>query len=141
MTEQHAVEDFLRQANVAVLATVDSKGRAHAAPIWYLYEAGELIMSTGRGSQKHRNIEAHPDVTLVVDRRDVPYYAVMAQGRAEIGAPLSDEERLKLAVRYLGDEVGQAYVARTRGCDSITIRLRPRKLIEFQGEAGRRERS
>ena len=38
------------------------------------------------GSQKHRNIERCQDVTLVIDRRDLPYYAVMVQGRAEIGS-------------------------------------------------------
>ena len=40
-------EEFLAEANVAILATVDRKGRPHAAPIWYLYEDGALVMSTG----------------------------------------------------------------------------------------------
>ncbi|HSP54227.1 MAG TPA: pyridoxamine 5'-phosphate oxidase family protein [Dehalococcoidia bacterium] len=51
---------FLDEANVAVLATVDQRGRPHAAPVWYLWDDGELVISTGRGSQKHRNIEANP---------------------------------------------------------------------------------
>src|SRR3990172_2146063 len=130
-------EAFLEEANVAVLATVDTKRRPHAAPIWYLYEDDVFVMSTGRGSQKCRNIEKNPEVTLVVDRRTVPYYAVMAQGRVEIGPPLSDAERLRMAVRYLGEGLGRAYVARTSGEDSVSIRLRPRKVIEFQGRAGR----
>ena len=137
MNGQEAREQFLKEPNVAVLATVDAKGRAHAAPIWYLYEDGVLIMSTGRGSQKHRNVEAHPNVTVVVDRRTLPYYAVMARGRAEIGSPLTEDERLRMAVRYLGEEMGRAYVARRSGGDSVTIRLRPRKLIEYKGVAGR----
>jgi PPOX class probable F420-dependent enzyme len=137
MTEREDRESFLKEANVAVLATVDSKGRAHAAPIWYLYKGGVFIMSSGRGSQKHRNVEAHPDVTLVVDRRTLPYYAVMARGRAEIGPPLSDEERRRIAVRYLGEEMSRAYLKRTARGDSISIRLCPRKLVEFRGVAGR----
>ncbi len=137
MSDQDDREQFLKEPNVAVLATVDAKGRAHAAPIWYLYEDGVLIMSTGRGSQKHRNVEAHPDVTLVVDRRTLPYYAVMARGRAEIGPPLTEHKRLRMAVRYLGEEMGRAYVAGRSGGESITIRLRPRKLIEYKGVAGR----
>lgn len=132
-------DDFLKEANVAVLATVDARGRAHAAPIWYLYEDGVFVMATGSGSQKHRNIEAHPGVTLVIDRRTLPYYAVMAQGKAEIGAPLDDEMRRRLAVRYLGEELARDYLARTQGDESVTIRLRPRKLIEFHGRAGRLE--
>ncbi len=138
MSEQER-EELLKEPNVAVLATVGPGDRAHAAPIWYLYEDGVFIMSTGRGSQKHRNVEAHPEITLVVDRRSLPYYAVMAQGRAEIRTRLADEDRLKMAVRYLGEELAKAYIARVSGEDSVTIRLRPRKLIEFNGRAGRTE--
>ena len=136
MSEQ---EEFLAEANVAVLATVGPGGGAHAAPIWYLYEDGVFIMGTGRGSQKHRNIERQPEVTLVVDRRALPYYAAMAQGSAEIGPPLSEAERSRLAVRYLGEKLAQVYLARTAGGDSVSIRLRPRKIIEYRGVAGRPE--
>ena len=136
MSEQEA---FLAEANVAVLATVGPGGGAHAAPIWYLYEDGVFIMSTGRGSQKHRNIERHPDVSLVVDRRTLPYYAATVQGSAEIGPPLSEEERSRLAVRYLGEELAKAYLAGTTGGDDVSIRLRPRKIIEYRGVAGRPE--
>src|SRR3990172_9547146 len=132
-------EAFLQEANVAVLATVDGKGRPHAAPVWYHYDNGVFTISAGRGSQKHRNLEANPEVKLVVDRRTLPYFAVMAHGRVEIGPPLSDDDRLRLAVRYLGEEFGRAYVARTSGEDSVSVRLRPRKVIEYHGRAGRRE--
>jgi PPOX class probable F420-dependent enzyme len=130
-------ESFISEPNVAVLATVDRRGRAHAAPIWYLYHDGTFIISTGRGSQKHRNVEANPEITLVIDRRTVPYYAVMARGAANIGAPLTDEERREMAIRYLGEELGNRYVERTSGQDAVTIRLRPRKVIEYHGRAGR----
>ena len=131
------VESMLEEANVAVLASVDTKGRAHAAPIWYLYEDGEFLISTGRGSQKHLNVEAHPDVTLVIDRREVPYLAAMVRGKAQIEDAFSEERRQKLAFRYLGEEIGRAYLKSTEGGSSVTIRLRPDKVIEFNGRAGR----
>ncbi len=131
------VEQMLEEANVAVLASVDTKGRAHAAPIWYLYENGDFLISTGRGSQKHKNVEANPDVTLVIDRRDLPYLAAMVRGKAQIENALSDEQRQKLAFRYLGEEMGRAYLKSTEGGSSVTIRLKPEKVIEFNGRAGR----
>ena len=130
---------FLNESNVAVLATVDPRGRAHAAPIWYVYDNGVFIMSTGSGSQKHRNIEANPEVTLVVDQRTLPYYAVMARGTVEIGPPLSPEDRLRIVRRYLNEEQATRYMERMTGQDSISLRLKPRKLIEFTGRAGRRD--
>ena len=50
---------------------------------------------------------------------------------------LDGETRRRLAVRYLGEELARGYLARTQGDESVSIRLRPRKLIEFNGRAGR----
>jgi PPOX class probable F420-dependent enzyme len=131
------VQDFLAQPNIAVLATVDRKGRPHAAPVWYLYEDGVFTISTARGSQKHKNLEGNPNATLVIERRDIPYYAVMARGAVELGPGFTPEQRLRLATHYLGEELGRRYVERTPGEDSISIRLRPEKVIEYNGRAGR----
>ena len=131
-------EEFLKQANVAILATVGPAG-AHAVPIWYLYEDGAFLMSTGRGSQKHRDLERNPNVTLVVDRRTLPYYAVMARGRAEIGPGLDVAARRRIAGRYLTEAQLEAYMARASDGESVSIRLTPRKLIEYHGRAGRTE--
>ena len=50
-------ETFVKQANVAVLATIGPGGNPHAAPIWYIYDNGEFLFFTGENSQKCRNIE------------------------------------------------------------------------------------
>jgi nitroimidazol reductase NimA-like FMN-containing flavoprotein (pyridoxamine 5'-phosphate oxidase superfamily) len=55
---------FLAQPHVTVLATIGPGNRPHAMPVWYLYEDRTFIVLTGRGSQKQRNIERCPDVTL-----------------------------------------------------------------------------
>ena len=127
---------FVSEVNVAVLASVDGKGRPHATPIWYMLDGEEIVLSVGRGGQKHRNLERNPDVTLVIDSRKLPYYAVMVAGRVEIGPPFDDEQRLALATRYLGEEIGKRYIGTTAGNDSVTLRLEPRKVMEFNGRAG-----
>ncbi len=137
MTISNEANDFLDRANIAILATVGLGNRPHAAPVWYLYENQEIVISTGTGSQKHRNVERNPAVTMVFERRETPYYVVTVQGDAVIGPPLSDDDRLTLAVRYLGEIRGPAYAERTRGSDSVTLRIRPSKILEFHGEAGR----
>ena len=48
-----------------------------------------------------------------------------------------DPFSLRLAVRYLGEEMGGRYVAMTEGQDSISLLIRPRKIVEFDGRAGR----
>lgn len=139
MSEVEEQVAFLKQPNVAVLSTVDARGRPHAAPIWYLYDDGVIVMSTGRDSQKHKNLERNPNVTLVVDRRTLPYYALMVHGEVKVGPRLSDDDRRRMAERYLGEELARAYLASTTGEDSVSLRLRPSKIAEFHGRAGRQE--
>jgi PPOX class probable F420-dependent enzyme len=130
-------EAFLQEANVAILASAGPRGGAHAVPIWYLYEDGVFLMSTGRGSQKHRDLGRDPNVTLVVDRRTLPYYALMVRGTVEIGPALDEATRRRIAGRYLDERQLEAYMARALDGDSISLRLRPRKFIEYHGRAGR----
>lgn len=128
---------FAAEANVAIFSSVDGKGRPHATPVWYLFAGDEFLISVGRGSQKHRNVERNPNVSVVIDSREVPYYALMVSGEAEIGPPFSEEQRLELASRYLGDALGKRYVEATKGNDSVTLCIKPRKVIEYSGRAGR----
>jgi PPOX class probable F420-dependent enzyme len=135
MAERDTPDAFLREANIAVLSTVGPGGRPHAVPLWYVYEDGEIIIWVAAGSQKHRNIERNPEIAVTVDRRTPPYYAVMAQGRAAIGPPPSPELKARIAARYLGDERGRQYAATGGTNAGVTIRLRPRRIIEYHGSS------
>ena len=122
---------FLEQENVAILATTGPGDRAHAMPVWYIFEDGQIILGAGANSQKRRNIDRNGQATLVIDRREPPYYALMVQGKAEIGPAAPTETRLKIATRYLGEERAREYVEETAGGDSISIRLTPQKFVEY----------
>jgi PPOX class probable F420-dependent enzyme len=135
MTTQDTPQVFLQEPNVAILSTIGPESRPHAVPIWFVYEEGVIVMTAGAGSQKVRNIARNPDVALTVDRRSLPYYAVMIQGTAEIGPQPSEDLRRRLAVRYLGEELGQRYVSTGTGEGTVTIRVRPRKIMEYTGRA------
>ncbi|MFQ5934182.1 MAG: PPOX class F420-dependent oxidoreductase [Dehalococcoidia bacterium] len=137
MSPAETPEELLKEANICVLATTGPGGQPHAMPMWYLYHDGVIIFSTGRGTQKHKNVERNGKATVVVDRRTPPYYAVMVKGDAEAGPPLSADLKFQLAARYLGEEGGKAYVSRGGDGDSVTIRVRPRKFVEFHGVSGR----
>lgn len=135
-------DEFLREANVAILGTVDAKGRPHGAPVWYLYDGDDIVVSTGRDSKKHRNVQANPNVSLVMDTKAAPYYAVLVQGTAEVEPPLSEDDRVRLVVRYLGEERGKWYADSTKDGHSgtVTLRVRPTKFVVYDSGMGRRVR-
>jgi PPOX class probable F420-dependent enzyme len=126
-------EEFLAKPQVAVLGTVDAKGRPHGAPVWYLYDDGVFRISTGKGSIKHRNVQANPNISLVIDTKQLPYLAVMVQGEAEIAGPMSDADALRLATRYLGEDVGKRYIEMTASDhdNTVTLTVRPRHVAVY----------
>ena len=98
--ERHA---FAARALPAVLATVDAKGRAHAVPVIYLYENGEFVVITDRGSQKHRNAERTGRAALCIDDR-ARFQTVTAEGAVRVIDPITYELRLRLHTHYRGEE-------------------------------------
>ena len=136
MTTPFDREKLFSDANVAILATVDNKNRPHGMPIWYIYQDGLFVMSASGTSQKVKNIERSGNATLIIDRRETPNHAAMIRGRAEIGPAPDDAWRKELAIRYLGEERGNAYVSQGSGENSVTITLHPDDVIEYQGTSG-----
>ncbi len=124
-----AIEAFLREPRVAVLATVDRSGRPRTVPIWFLWEDGAAYLFTARASLKWRNLLANPAASLCVDHREPPYRSVMLDGRVEeSGRPLYEAVR-RMAVAYYGPERGEAFAENYRDRpDVVLFRLAPERI-------------
>ncbi len=96
-------EAFVTRPLPATLATVDSRGRAHAVPVIYLYEGGEFLVITDRTSAKTRNVARSGRAALCIDDRAAFRY-VTVEGPARIADPITYETRLRLHTHYRGRE-------------------------------------
>ena len=123
---------FLKRANIATLATVGPLGHPHAVPIWYLYEDGKFLMISPKGAQKVKNLRRTGRATLVIDRRDIPYFAVTAHGFVEVGKAPSQDLYFRWASHYLGDDLGRRYVSARRREDEVCLLLQPDRITEFR---------
>jgi uncharacterized protein len=132
-------EEFLAGTHVAVLSVAASDGRPPASvPMWYGYKpGGNILVNTGVGARKTKLIEASGVVTLVVQREDPPYQYVVVEGTvvdATTPAPLDVRE--DIAIRYLGEEGGRAFVQGMADQPGILFTIRPDRWItaDFSGE-------
>ena len=107
--------ELLSQTMICVLATTGPGNSPHAIPMWYRYRDGVITITTSRASQKSRNVERTGKAMVVVDTREPPYHAVMVKGDAEIGPGLSREEEYEIALRYLGPDRVDAFMAEYDG--------------------------
>ncbi|MEU0494058.1 pyridoxamine 5'-phosphate oxidase family protein [Mycobacterium sp. NPDC006124] len=121
-------ERFLRDVRVGVLSVAADNGRPPASvPIWYDYTDDGLIrINTGAGSRKARLIEQAGAVSLVVQREEPPYQYVVVEGTVvDTANPAPRDVREAIAVRYLGDEGGRAFVDGMGDAPSVLFTVRP----------------
>jgi PPOX class probable F420-dependent enzyme len=125
-------QEFLADKHVAVLSVAATDGRPPASvPIWYDYSpGGDIRIGTGASSRKARLIERAGVVTLVVQREEPPYQYVTVEGTV-VGVvnPAPVEVLEAIAVRYLGEEGGRAFVRSMEGVEEVLYTIRPDRWV------------
>lgn len=119
------VEEFLREPHLAALSTVRPDGRPHVTAVWYEYDGREFIISTLRGTQKLKNVALKGFASLAIYTQEMPYKQVVVQGTARAGSPIDNVWRERVAMRYLGESAGRAYVRESGDWDVVAIHVRP----------------
>ena len=96
-------------------------------PIWYGYEpGGDIWIITGSTSRKGRGLEATGQFSFCAQTEEIPYKYVSVTGTVAEACPSTDDDRKTLAHRYLGPELGDAYLAATgSGTRLVALRTAP----------------
>jgi PPOX class probable F420-dependent enzyme len=125
MTEDER-QAFLADLHVGVLAVERVDGPPLAVPVWYRYApGGDVEVSTERDSVKGRLLQAAGRASLCVQNEVLPYAYVSVEGPVSFDEAARDV-RIDIATRYMGEEMGRAYVEGTSG-DDLLIRLTPQR--------------
>jgi PPOX class probable F420-dependent enzyme len=131
-------QEFLAAKHVAVLSVAADDRPPASVPMWYDYTpGGNIRVNTGASSRKAKLIERAGAVTLVVQHEEPPYQYVVVEGTVvDITSPTPPDVREAVAVRYLGEEGGRAFVKSLEGRDSVLFTIRPDRWItaDFSGE-------
>ncbi|MEB4210600.1 pyridoxamine 5'-phosphate oxidase family protein [Mycobacterium sp. 94-17] len=132
-------KEFLAGTHVAVLSVAATEGRPPASvPIWYDYTpGGNVRIMTGASSRKARLIRQTGAVTLVVQREEPPYQYVVVEGTVvETTQPAPADLQESIAIRYLGEEGGRAFVQSMEGVEEVLFTIRPDRWLsaDFTGD-------
>jgi uncharacterized protein len=120
-------QEFLAAKHVAVLSVAATDGRPPASvPMWYDYTpGGNIRINTGASARKSKLIERAGTVTLVVQHEEPPYQYVVVEGTVVDTTPTPVEVREAIAIRYLGEEGGRAFVRSMEGQNTVLFTVRP----------------
>jgi PPOX class probable F420-dependent enzyme len=98
------VRRHLDSTAVAHLATVLPDGSPHSVPLWVATRGEQIVILTGPGSRKARNLRRDPRVALSLTAVDNPFQPVIVRGRVvewldgDEGWEIID----RIAAKYIG---------------------------------------
>ncbi|MCW4019924.1 MAG: pyridoxamine 5'-phosphate oxidase family protein [Candidatus Bathyarchaeota archaeon] len=106
------IESFLQEAKIARFCSYNKDGTIHAAPVWYKYENGKMVIGTPLKSRKARNVRRNGSVTVLVDVEGPPTRGVIMYGKAEL-KELTVDDMIPLGMsifrRYMPEDETQVY--------------------------------
>jgi PPOX class probable F420-dependent enzyme len=132
-------DQFLAEKHIGILSVAAEDGRPPASvPIWYDYTpGGNIRINTGASRRKARLIERAGALTLVVQREELPYQYVVVEGTVvDSTTPAPLEVREAIAIRYLGEDGGRAFVRSLGDADSVLFTIRPDRWFTADFSAG-----
>ena len=127
LLEEPAAQQLLRSTNPARLGYTWRDGSPRVVAMWFEWSGGRIVMGTPAKAPKLKVLQDRPRVAVTIDDAGTfPYRELMIRGDAEVEL-LDDvpEEYARAALRYFGEEQGQAWVDGLRGSAMARIAVRP----------------
>jgi PPOX class probable F420-dependent enzyme len=115
---------LLDEPVVAVLATRSADGGVLLSPVWFDWRDGGFDVWIGPNDVKAKHLRRDPRASLVVAESKVPMRAVELRTLAVLKSEGAWETARRIAAKYVGREVGEAFVGPDGG-DDLIVRLEP----------------
>mgnify|MGYP001024770833 FL=1 len=120
--------DFLELPLVAVLATYRRDGGVLLSPVWHQWREGGFDVLCGTNDIKVRHLRRDSRASLAVYDNEPPYRGVEVRTTAQLLDAGRTNLSREMAVRYLGQDAGEAYAAAAGSADLVLVRLEPGEL-------------
>ncbi|MCH8090078.1 MAG: PPOX class F420-dependent oxidoreductase [Chloroflexi bacterium] len=132
MALNKTLEEFLKQPNLGILATLRKDGSPHLTVVWYEYENGEVRISVTDTRVKYKHVLRDPRVSLAVTANEQPYKQVVFEGKAQVTAEGGPELIRRLALRYDGEVEGAKYADYTTNKDTrLVLHFKPERIMSW----------
>ena len=96
------LEEFLKQPNPSVIATIRADGSPHTAATWYLWEDGHVLVNMDESRKRLEHIRRNPSVSITVLDNESWYRHVTLIGRATLEEDSQLEDIDRLCNHYMG---------------------------------------
>jgi len=130
------IESFLREAEIARFCSLNDDGTIHAAPVWFKYDNGKIVILTPAHSCKARNVKHNKNVSILIDVT-APTRGVLIYGTAE-ARELDNEFELEptaisMCEKYMPKEEAKrrAFYFFPKPTSWVKITVKPERMASF----------
>ena len=126
------LEEFLNEAPIARLGTLNPDGTIHIAALWFRYKNGEIIIGTQDKTNKIRNIKQNSNVSVLIDIEGPPLKGVLIYGRAELDYEDVLAERIAIFEKHMSREEARELAHRLASeFAPVIIRIKPERMSSY----------
>ena len=131
------LQDLLATAEIARVATMNIDGTVHLAPVWFRYDAPDILLGTQAVTRKVRNIERDPNVTVLVDVTTPTFVGAVMYGRAYVERDHAEARRVDIFRRFMDPDAAQGFAAQLAAkWEPVIIRFHPERVVTFDYRKG-----
>ena len=125
-------ESFLADTHVGIVSIAEAGRGPLTVPVWYRYEPGDAVhFVTGGKSRKATLILSAGRAGFCVQTETPPYKYVSIEGPVTLGEPDAERDVREVAIRYLGQQMGEMYLAMMAAdpdaASSVLVTLKPER--------------
>jgi PPOX class probable F420-dependent enzyme len=131
------LEELLTTADIARIATMNTDGTVHLAPMWFRYDAPDILLGTQAVTRKVRNLERNPNVTVLVDVATPTFVGAVMYGRAHVERDHAEARRVDIFDRFMDHDTAQGFAAQLAAkWEPVIIRFHPERVVTFDYRKG-----
>jgi PPOX class probable F420-dependent enzyme len=130
MGDKAFIDSFLAEKRMCRFSVTRKDGGQILRPIWYIWEGGKFTISTKTRGIHTRIVRRDPRISIVVDKDDAPYAAVVCEGDVELIEGVGKDHELlgRCAERYLGVQIAKGFLqSPTAQVDRVRFVVTPRR--------------
>jgi nitroimidazol reductase NimA-like FMN-containing flavoprotein (pyridoxamine 5'-phosphate oxidase superfamily) len=135
--EPNALADFLGEANLCRVGTIDARGDAHVVPAWFWWDGERFYVGAQAADAKVANIVRTGRASIEVDSDLRRKRGILARGRARvIDGEHGREEYVRISVeqlrRYRPDRPAAELAARmaSKG-EPVVLEVTPEQIVSW----------
>ena len=129
MTFDDKTREFLTSGTrFAVLSTINSDGFPQQTVMWFDVDGEDILMNTAIGRVKDQNLRRNPKASICVED-GYSYVTVTGTIILDEDVATAQADIKRLAIRYYGQEKGEASAANFSKEQRVTLRLKVERII------------